>query len=219
MQVKGEDSLPFRLIKLGGIIVSTVFHLLNLVLLLESKWDKLQKVLLLIGPILLWSFTLYLLLKKKTIGQNFGTPHEVPAYPIRTRQFALAGLILIPALFLGWTYYESLPAVNVIVVLADFEGPDPQSYRVTEMLLANLRDIAKKHPQIEVFPLGRPISEQEGSSLALQEGRQRKASAVIWGWYGKTGEKVLLTSHFEVIKPLKGSFPSTEMSLFLRRPI
>jgi tetratricopeptide (TPR) repeat protein len=203
----GEDSVLFRWLKRAGILFSTLTYLVNFILLVESKWDKLHKGLFLTGTLLIWSFTLYLLLKQRTAGEIFGSPHKIPAYPIRTRRGALAGVILIPLLFLAFIYYQSLPSEKFIVVIADFPGPDAESYRVTELLLGNLRQLAKQHAEVEIVPLGRPISEQEGSAVALESGRQLKASGVIWGWYGKTEEKVLVTSYFEVLKPLKGSFP------------
>lgn len=203
----GEDSLLFRWLKRAGVLFSTLIHVVNFVLLLESKWDKLQKGLLLTAILLIWFLTLYLLLWQRTAGKEFGSPHKIPAYPIRTRRAALAGVILIPFLFLAFIYYQSLPSGKVIVVVADIEGPDPQSYRVTEVLLTRLRQVAKPHPEIEIVPLGHSISEYQGSVVAQEEGRQLKASAMIWGWYGKTGEKVLLTSYFEVLTPPLPFFP------------
>ena len=49
----------------------------------------------------------------------------------RVRRAAVAGLVLVPVLTLvgigGWQYVQTLPTKDVIILVADFEGPDPQS--------------------------------------------------------------------------------------------
>lgn len=123
------------------------------------------------------------------------------------RRLATAGLILIPILSLfgvaGWFYVQSLPAKNVIVLVADFDGPDAKAYRVTDTVIGQLRQAAKRYADIEVQALDRSITEQEGSAVARTEGEKRKAAIVIWGWYGTPGDVVPLSVHFEVLSPPK----------------
>ena len=60
------------------------------------------------------------------------------------RKLARAGVILIPILSLSsvavWFYLKSLPAKNIIVLVADFDGPDPKNYRVTESIIEQLNE-------------------------------------------------------------------------------
>lgn len=126
------------------------------------------------------------------------------------RRSAAAGLILVPILSIssvtGWQYYQSLPTKDNIILVADFDGPDPKQYRVTDTIFNELHRVAEKYPDVKVLPLNRLITEQEGSEVARTEGKRHKATIVIWGWYGNTGEAVPLSVHFEVLHPPK-EFP------------
>ena len=201
-----KDESPWRWERIA-LLPTFILNIFAIYKFLYSEWSWFSTALLVSTIILLWVFALSICVRKTTLGERFGTPSKVPAYPIGQRRVARAGLVLIPALVLAWSYYQSLPSERVIVAVAEFQGPDPQSYRVTELLLAHLRQVTKGYPEILILPLGRTISEQEGSSLAQAEGHKVKATAVIWGWYGKTEEKVLLTSNLDLLRPLKHSFP------------
>src|SRR6185503_18747500 len=126
-----EESALFSLKKIGP-IASFIYVILNIYKFLYAEWDRLSTALLVSAIILLWSFSAHIYLKQTTIGERFGTPSRVPAYPIWQRRVALACFVLMPAFFLAWSYYQSLPSEKIIVAVAEFQGPDPQSYRVTE---------------------------------------------------------------------------------------
>ena len=103
--------------------------------------------------------------------------------------FATAAWILLPLL---------LPPSDIVTILvADFEGPDPGNYRVTETIINRLREATSPYDDVEVLPLGRAITEAEGSVVARAEGAKRNSDLVIWGWYGTTAEIVLLVYNFE----------------------
>jgi tetratricopeptide (TPR) repeat protein len=123
------------------------------------------------------------------------------------RRLAIAGLILIPILSLsgvaGWFYVQSLPAKNIIVLVADFDGPDAKTYGVTETVIRQLRKATERYTDVEIQALNKSITEQEGSKVAQTEGKKRKATIVIWGWYRNPGEVVPLSVHFEVLRPPK----------------
>jgi tetratricopeptide (TPR) repeat protein len=125
-------------------------------------------------------------------------------YP-RWRPWALASLVIIPLLTgsgVGYHFYQQAqPPTKVIFLMADFDGPEPQKYRVTETVLARLRAALEPYDDVEVKALGRAIPEAEGSAAARTEGEKRKATIVIWGWYGVTAEAVPLSVHFEVLRP------------------
>jgi hypothetical protein len=121
------------------------------------------------------------------------------------RRWALAGLVIIPLLTAGGVgyhlYQQAQPPTKVILLVADFDGPEPEKYRVTETVLARLRAALEPYDDVKVVVLGQAITEEEGSAVARTEGERRKAAIVVWGWYGATAEAVPLSVHFEVLRP------------------
>jgi tetratricopeptide (TPR) repeat protein len=135
------------------------------------------------------------------------------------RPWALAGLAIIPILVssgLGYHIFQrAQPPDKVIILVADFDGPDPQKYRVTETVLNNLSSVLEPYnKEVQVKALGRTIKENEideetgrmGSDAARTEGERDKATIVVWGWYGSTLETVPLSVNFEMLRP-PSSFP------------
>ncbi len=88
------------------------------------------------------------------------------------------------------------------ILVANFDGPEQEKYRVTDALLSNLRLSLEDYKDVEVKGLGWSIEETQGSSKAREIGTKTNASIVIWGWYGRTGEKAPLSVHFEVMENL-----------------
>ncbi|MFQ6058738.1 MAG: tetratricopeptide repeat protein [Anaerolineae bacterium] len=127
-------------------------------------------------------------------------------YP-RWRPWALASVFVIPFLIAGGAYYyryqQAQPPTKVIILVANFDGPEQKKYRVTETVLGRLRQALEGYDDVQVEALGQAITEAEGSDAARAEGEKRKAAIVIWGWYGVTAEAVPLSVHFEVLRPPK----------------
>ena len=121
------------------------------------------------------------------------------------RWLARQGLWLVPLLvvagYLGWQHLQSLPSKTVTILVADFEGPDPKNYRVTETILTKLRDATADYPDVKIVALGAAVTEQAGSEMAQAKGKDRKAAMVIWGWYGKTADAAPISVNFEVLRP------------------
>ena len=91
---------------------------------------------------------------------------------------------------------------QTLVLVADFEAPDPRSarsYRVTEVLRSRLTEAFRQYPDVRVAPLEHTITERDGSHVAREQGKQQSAFIVIWGWYGTTKTSVALSTHFEVL--------------------
>jgi tetratricopeptide (TPR) repeat protein len=128
-------------------------------------------------------------------------------YP-RLHPWALVGLVLLLLLSLGgigyYLYEQNRAANRIIILVADFDGPEPERYGVTEAVLNRLRQAVRPHPDVDVVALGRAITEGEGTKEARSEGETHRASIVIWGWYRPPGEKVALIVHFEIMKPTQG---------------
>ena len=120
------------------------------------------------------------------------------------RRWAIASCILIPLLTAaGISYYfydKAQPPDKIIIFVADFDGPEPNKYRVTETVLSALRQALKEYDDVTLMALGKTITEQQGSDTARAEGEKQKAAIVIWGWYGVTENTVPLSVHFEILR-------------------
>lgn len=100
----------------------------------------------------------------------------------------------------GWRYVQSLPSDEVVILVAEFDGKDGQSYRVTETVLQRLKDATKSYKNVQIKALGKAIREQGGHEAAREEGKKEKAAIVIWGWYGTT-KVAPISVNFEVLQP------------------
>lgn len=112
------------------------------------------------------------------------------------RRWALYGIWSLPSLILlsiGFGLYLSTrPSRKIIVVVANFAGPEPENYRVTEFLLMRLREVEKRYPDIQIHALGESVSEEQGSDYAKSKGKDLKATLVLWGYYAAKEEPFIL---------------------------
>jgi hypothetical protein len=127
---------------------------------------------------------------------------------LRWRPWALASMVIILLLTAGGVgyhfYQQAQPPTKVILLLvADFDGPEPQKYRVTKTVWESLGLALEKYNDVQVERLERSF---EKSADARTKGKNRDAAIVIWGWYGVTAEAVPLSVHFEVLRPLEHLF-------------
>ena len=86
-----------------------------------------------------------------------------------------------------------------LVLIADFDGPEPEKYRVTETLADGLSKEVNSFPNIKVKRLNKTITQAEGSEVAWSEGGKYNAALVIWGWYGVTSTSVPMGIHLEFL--------------------
>jgi tetratricopeptide (TPR) repeat protein len=125
-------------------------------------------------------------------------------YPWQTYGLAAAAVavMLIIFSFVFWPKPQGATE-KVMLLLADFDGPDPKDYRVTETISNSLELATKKYDDVEIKRLYKSITD---SKIAQTEGKKRKADIVLWGWYVIPGNVVTLSVHFEVLNPPK-EFP------------
>lgn len=119
----------------------------------------------------------------------------------KSYRYAQAGLVFLMVCTIGagyalYTRIENL-SNKVVVIIANFDGPDSEKYRVTEEIITKLKKTFQSDENIVVLPLNFVITEQEGSELARKKGEQYHADLVLWGWYGVTNNGSLLTLHVE----------------------
>ena len=121
------------------------------------------------------------------------------------RRLALIGLVMVPLLTIGgwgaWVHVQHLPNNNMVILIAQFDGPGGQSNRVTETILRQLREATENYEDVEIIALGQAVTEQAGSAEARRIAEKKKADIMIWGWYGQTADKVPISANFEVLEP------------------
>jgi tetratricopeptide (TPR) repeat protein len=162
------------------------------------------------GAVAMWGWSAFIYVRKKSIPLpekrrriRLGHPPSPDYYSTKIRRLALIAMVIIPIVPLSiWgysSYQKTLPPEKFTVLIADFSGPDLERYRVTETIFNRLRNSLKDYEDVSVESLGRSISEQEGSTIARSEGEKKKASVVIWGWYGVTQESAVVSINFEIL--------------------
>ncbi len=82
------------------------------------------------------------------------------------------------------------------VLVAEFEGPDPQKYGVTNIILEQLIDATQDYQYVEIKRLNQNI---DTSEVAQAKGREAQADIVLWGTYVTNTSHTRVTTHFEVI--------------------
>ena len=120
-------------------------------------------------------------------------------------------IVLVVGISLGLVYgylvfkhiKQKRPSKKVTILVADFDGPEPEHYGVTESVFNNLRLALEPYDDVQIKALGRSITEVEGSAVAHSEGEKNKATIVIWGWYRTPGKVVPMSVNFEVLRPPK----------------
>jgi tetratricopeptide (TPR) repeat protein len=211
--------------QLGGLItgvVGFVTGLVGFVQLVKGNAGLVTLILLVFGIGLIWLTCLYFERfwqpeqQDETAGfiQPALTDKQVKLQQQKeqrrkaVRRSAVAGLVLVPLLTLGgfasWQHVQSLPSDKVVILVAQFDGPEGQNNRVTETILSQLREATEEYSDVKVEALEKPITEQAGSEEARKLGKKRKATMMIWGWYGKTADTVPISVNFEVLQPPEG---------------
>jgi tetratricopeptide (TPR) repeat protein len=165
---------------------------------------------LIAGLLVLYAFLLYLMLAKRSSALVLSDKNQGSSrftYDKKIRRYALIGVTVLTVLVtigtMGYFYYDSIRPKQIIILVADFGGPDAEKYRVTETLIRQLRASIEDFSDVQIKALGSVINERDGSEAARREGRERKAAIVLWGWYGKTAEKVVVSASVEPLETPK----------------
>jgi tetratricopeptide (TPR) repeat protein len=200
-----KKGLPdFLRLLAGGVsgLIGFVTALVGFIQLMQGNAQLLTKVLSASGVVFLWVSLFYIYYSRNSVRRvGFtGKSEEKPfTYTSRIRKVARVGIFAVPVLviagLLGLQYYKRLPPDKVIILVADFQNLEPQSYGVTETIIEQLRQATSKYPDIQILPLGKTITVQEGSEVARSYGSNHKAAVVLWGWCRSTQ----VTTHVEVL--------------------
>jgi tetratricopeptide (TPR) repeat protein len=171
-------------IAIGGLLYGAIR-------ILQGKLGLITIILLIICVSGIWLSAFFFYIRRARYSKWVGNLAIVLTIALPT--LAAAG-------YLGWRYYENLPPDKIIILLADFDGPDRKKYRVTGEIKDQLEDAVKKYPDVKIELLNEPITYENESGYALEVGKKRKASIVLWGEYTVNEERVQIIAHFEVLK-------------------
>lgn len=211
---KNSPNIVSRVAGYITVIIGFVTSILTFRKVLEGNVALVTWILLGLGVAVLWGSFFYIYFGTVKISQSPGFINKKsrtePIYTKKVRYIAIIGIVLLPSIALfsyyEWKYYQDLPSNKLIILIADFDGPDTQKYRVTETIVEQLREATTEYKDLEIKTLRESISAQEGSEIARAKALENKAAIAIWGWYAKTDESALVTIHFEIIKQA-GYFP------------
>lgn len=186
---------------IAGVLTSIV----GFVLFWQGNKEIVSTVSLATGGISLWASCFYVRLARKhrTKKQNLQNKLGDYLYSKQLRNIAYVGIFAVPIFALigisGYSWIKNQPSNKTIILVANFDGPDPEIYRVTDFVLEKLSEATQDYPYIKIVPLQQTITVQQGSEFARNLGQDKKAKIVVWGWYGVTGKSVHVSTHFETL--------------------
>jgi tetratricopeptide (TPR) repeat protein len=151
-----------------------------------------------------------IVLVRKSPGDSILVSSSVVSPPRREYRFAravrLLTAVLAGALLVGFGAFtlrfrgdHYARNARIVVLVADFPAVAEGKSGVTQRLLTELRDFARRDPRLEVIALGREISEAEGPATARSWGERYVADLVVWGWYDVYAKDAQVVSHVEVL--------------------
>lgn len=90
---------------------------------------------------------------------------------------------------------------KTLVLVADFDGPEPQKYRIKDAIIDQLQADLQAYKDVEVQSLRQVFTAGgNGSRNAREEGSRLHAAMIIWGWYSVTPAAVPISVHLELLK-------------------
>jgi tetratricopeptide (TPR) repeat protein len=130
-------------------------------------------------------------------------------------------VILISALFAGFILRKQDLALQdkLVILVTNFDGPDTQTYRVTDIVLENLKNIVNQYDDTVVVSINKSFTENDSSESVQKIGKQYRADLVIWGWYGVSDTDVILTVHVENLAKTSSSLQFSGSSYMMQNHV
>jgi hypothetical protein len=107
---------------------------------------------------------------------------------------------LVAAIRNNYRVKEETNSGKTVILLADFRGIDGENIGLTNILKSRLDRATAEFPEIEVVTLREPITSDDGRKKALEKGREYNASIVLWGWFTRSEEQILVNVNFEMMR-------------------
>lgn len=152
----------------------------------------------------IWPVGAYIINKKSVLEK-----------PYQTVARMLFGFVLASTIFgVGYTgvknYQEwQLKENKFVILVADFIGPDPENYQVTDELIKQLRSALQPYDDSVVLALGEAVEEAKGSEYAQTVGLENQADILLWGRYSVLEDEVVLNIHIENLTVSMTDMPSS----------
>jgi len=165
-----------------------------------------------LGPLLQWlpllvaaALCVWLLARRR---QAKVADVRIPAYSKKQRILGLAALLLVSLVTFGPRIYRrvqaAVPPNKIIVLVAEFDGPDRQKYQFRQRFTNKLHSALSRYSKdVEVRKLDTIISEGTQQRDIAAIGSASKATILIWGWYAATTLNAQASIHFELLRPPK----------------
>jgi tetratricopeptide (TPR) repeat protein len=131
--------------------------------------------------IVIWLTILYQLIRKKN-------PYAIPLLTVTVLGAVVGGI--------GWNSYNQTQEDKVIVLVAQFDGPE-ETYGLRRQMMEGLREATKEYDDTIIIEGGELVTSSE---YARELGDKAKADLVIWAWYRPT-ENPNITIHIENLSP------------------
>lgn len=149
----------------------------------------------------------FIIFRKKHIKIAGFLPFDAPRievsyyYPKHLRKISLLfiAVIFISASLAGYFLFEHRKEQQekFVVAIALFDGPE-DVYGLRNEIIESLQFEFLSDATIEILPLNKTISPDQGSEFARNFGKRYLADIVIWGWYRPT-DNPNITIHIENI--------------------
>jgi tetratricopeptide (TPR) repeat protein len=200
MAKKDNDKSPevvsvFDFLKKLGIfllgLVTFITSLVNFLSLWHGNRSTVNLIVALIGSSAIIVGLGYISFKKIKLPKNRFRYRYQRYY--RHARYALAGMIML-LLLAGISYYQRYQEIEkkVIILVASFDGPNPQVHRVTEILYSKLKKTFTEDKDIMVISISDVITDETKAEKFATLERKYQPDFLIWGWYGVTSSDVIM---------------------------
>jgi tetratricopeptide (TPR) repeat protein len=136
--------------------------------------------------IIIWVAILIQLFRKKN-------PYAIPLLVVTILGGVAGGI--------GWRSYNQTQEDKVIVLVAQFDGPE-EKYGLHNQVMEDLRQSTKGYNDTVIIAGNEVVTAGQGSEYARELGKNVKADLVIWAWYRPT-ENPNITIHIENLTSYK----------------
>lgn len=205
-----DTPLPKPIAVITGVITSTIAFItaiVGFILLWRGNTEIVSTVVIAVGIIGLWASLFYIRFSRKAAKKLEPTPSHRKrqrkpgfAFSQKMRYLALIGIYALPITAvsgIGFYYYsENKPSNEIVVLVADFDGPDPKKYGVTQFLAEEINDgIIGTFNDVKTTMLNETITASEGYKRAIDLAKIHNAEMIVWGWYVASDNGISVTYH------------------------
>lgn len=93
-----------------------------------------------------------------------------------------------------------LSHAGFVVAVAPYAGPRGETSNLGSQLAAGVRDSLAEYPEVRIKLLRESLPEGTDSLQAERVARREKADVLVWGWYGLTSKRAVVTTYLRVAR-------------------